>query len=136
VSSFELVQEDVMSPQQRLMGIEHLDDTAVVTVLSDLREFEFQEIEREASYVLELLDRKEVKNVVLDFQKTDFYGSTALGFFVKLWKRVSSLTGQMVFCGLSPHEREILRTTKLDGLWLVCETKEEALQAVGDMGKR
>jgi hypothetical protein len=34
------------------------------------------------------LNGTDIKNVVLDFHKTDYYGVTALGFFVKLWKKV------------------------------------------------
>lgn len=120
-----------MPPHQQLVQIDRLDDTTVVTVLSDLGELEFEEIEREAAQVLEMLDGNEVKNVILDFRNTDFYGSTALGFFVKLWKRVTSRNGRMVFCAVSPHEREILKVTQLDGLWAVCDSKEEALEAIG-----
>jgi anti-anti-sigma factor len=68
--------------------------------------------------------------VVLDFRKTDYYGSTALGFFVKLWKRVRDRDGRMAFCGVSDHEREILRVTHLDGMWPICSSREEAVQAV------
>jgi hypothetical protein len=36
----------------------------------------------------------------------------------------------MAFCGVSDHEREILKVTKLDGLWPICDSREEALKAV------
>ena len=66
----------------------------------------------------------------LDFHKTDYYGSTALGFFVKLWKRVREYIERMAFCGVSDHEREILKVTNLEGLWPICPLREEALKAV------
>jgi anti-anti-sigma factor len=60
--------------------------------------------------------------VVLDFSRTDFYGSTALASFVRLWKRASGHGGRMAFCCVSQHEREILAVTRLDSLWPVCRT--------------
>jgi hypothetical protein len=36
----------------------------------------------------------------------------------------------MAFCRVSEHEREILQATRLDGLWPVCLSREEALHAV------
>jgi anti-anti-sigma factor len=91
---------------------------------------EYQRIEEGARKILVLLNGIGIKNVVLDFHKTDYYGSTALGFFLKLWKRVRNRNGRMAFCNVSDHENEILRITKLDHLWLICSSRVEALEAV------
>lgn len=114
----------------QVFEIERHGPTLVATAQADLREMDYQGVEAGASSVLDLLHNGTVRNVVLDFHKTDYYGSTALGFFVKLWKRVRSRGGRMAFCGVSDHEREILKVTRLDGLWPICPTREEALQAV------
>ncbi len=119
-----------MSPTKPLFEIERLDNSAIVTPLVNLSEFEFQEIEAEADEVLNLLGNGDVENVVMDFHKTDYYGSTALGFFVSLWKKVRLQKGNMAFCNVSPHEREILEVTKLDTLWSICSSREEALETV------
>jgi anti-anti-sigma factor len=104
--------------------------TLVVTPLENLRELEYARIEEAAEGVLQDLDACQIKHVVLDFRKTDFYGSTALGFFVKLWKRIRCAGGKMAFCNVSPHEREVLELTHLDRNWPVCNTLIEALAAV------
>lgn len=104
--------------------------TLIVTPLENLREFEFDRIEAAAAGVFRELDGGQIKNVVLDFRNTDFYGSTALGFFVKLWKRVRASGGQMAFCNVSAHEREVLTLTHLDRSWPVCNTLAEALIVV------
>src|SRR5579885_1366092 len=108
--------------------VERAGDTLVVTPTADLRELDFQGVESGAQAVLRQIDDPAVKNVVLDFHRTDYFGSTALGFFVRLWKRVSGRGGRLAMCNLSAHERDILRMTSLDGLWLLCGTKEEALR--------
>jgi anti-anti-sigma factor len=110
--------------------VEREGHTLIVMALMELRELDYLEVEAGARNVLHLLRNRTIKNVVLDFHKTDYYGSTALGFFVKLWKRVRECDGRMAFCGVSDHEREILKVTNLDGLWPICSSREEALQAV------
>jgi len=110
--------------------VEREGQTLIVTALTDLRELDFLEIEAGARDILQMLGNGTIKNVVMDFYKTDYYGSTALGFFIKLWKRVRDRKGHMAFCGVSDHEREILQVTNLDGLWPICSSREEALKAV------
>jgi anti-anti-sigma factor len=110
--------------------VEREGQTLIVTALRDLRESDYQEIEAGARNILRLLGNGTIRNVVLDFHRTDYYGSTALGFFVRLWKRVRDCDGRMAFCGVSDHEREILKVTHLDGLWPICSSREEALRAV------
>ena len=112
------------------LPIEQIGETVVLTPSKDLSELAFEQIERDAERVLGLLDGTHAKSVVLDFCHTDFYGSTALSYFVKLWTRVREVGGAMAFCNLSDHEREILNITKLDTLWTICESREEALQSV------
>jgi anti-anti-sigma factor len=106
------------------------DDTIVVEPQADLDELAYQQIESGAKEILALLEHAPIKNVVVDFHKTDYYGSSALGFFVKLWKRVRQHRGGMAFCCVSAHEKDILQVTKLDQLWLVCKSRQEALAAV------
>lgn len=112
-----------------IFEIEQEDDTIIVPVV-DLRELDYQRIEEAAKDVLDLLNDSSIRNVVLDFHKTDYYGSTALGFFLKLWKWVRSRNGHMAFCNVSDHEKEILQLTKLDHMWSICSSRREASEAV------
>ena len=110
--------------------IEQFDDTVVMTPQLDLGELEYKRIERDGTVALNLLAAAKAKNVVVDFMKTDYYGSTAIGFFVRLWKRSRMQGGHMAFCNVSQHERQILRLTRLDTLWSICGSREEALDDV------
>jgi anti-anti-sigma factor len=102
----------------------------VVVPERDLREFDFGEIEEEGAEILDLLESHAARSLVIDFHNTDYYGSTALSFFVKLWKRVRLNGGRMAFCNVSPHEREILELTHLNTLWDLCSTQDEAVKQV------
>ena len=114
-----------------LFAVERLADTLVVTPLADLGEIEYHRDESEAGHVHGLMNDPSVKHLVLDFQRTTYFGSSALVFFVRLWTRVRTRNGRMAFCNLSPQEQEILKLMKLDGLWLLCGSRDEALRRVG-----
>jgi anti-anti-sigma factor len=113
-----------------IFEIERDERTIIVTPLADLRELDYEQIEAGATEVLTLLNQPPVKNVIIDFHRTDSYGTTALGFFVKVWKRVKSGHGNMAFCNVSDHEMEILKITKLDNVWPICSSREEALRVI------
>ena len=83
-----------------LFEVEREGDVLVVTPRHDLREFEYQDIEAKGGAILDCTGVAGLKGVVLDFRKTDYYGSTALGFFVRLWKRVSGGGGRLAFCNV------------------------------------
>jgi anti-anti-sigma factor len=105
-------------------------DLLVVSPTRDLRELDFQAIETAAGKVFESLSKDHAKHVIIDLSGTDYYGSTALGFFVKLWKRVRDHGGKMAFCNMSAHELEVLQVTNLDKLWPLCESRAAAIEAV------
>ena len=108
--------------------IECQDDTLIVTPVSDLGEFDYLQLLDDTKETLQLIEQSDTRrNVVVDFHKTDYFGSTVLGLFVRLWKRVSSRNGRMVFCNLSEHEREILTIANLDELWPICDSREDAV---------
>jgi anti-anti-sigma factor len=113
-----------------LFDVQHIGQTLIVAPQRNLSEVDWKEIDAGMASVLDLLGTATVRNVVLDFHKTDYFGSTALGYFLKLWKRVREGKGRLAFCRLSNHEREILAVAGLDRLWPVCASREEALQAI------
>ncbi len=113
-----------------LFDVERDGEILVLIPRADLRESDYQDIESGARGLLDLVSAPDVKGVVLDFHRTDYYGSTALGFFLRLWKRVGSRGGRMAFCNLSPNENDILAVTRLDTLWPVCASRAEAVQVV------
>jgi len=110
--------------------IEPDGETLVVPPPANLGELVFSEGGASASAILSRLSDPGVKNLVLDFHRADYFGTTALGFFVRLWKRARERGGHMAVCNLSGRAREILHLTKMDGLWTVTGSRAEALRAV------
>jgi stage II sporulation protein AA (anti-sigma F factor antagonist) len=103
-------------------------DTLIVIPLGDLSEWAY--LEAGAEQVLDRASDPSVRNVVLDFHRTDYFASSALGFFMRLSKRVCTRKGRMALCNVSAHEREILQFTRMDHLWPICPSRQEALRAV------
>lgn len=121
-----------MTPSLDMFDISQERDTLVVTPRTNLRELEYAKIEAGINAVLHRLNDDAVRNVILDFHRTDYFGTTALGCFLKVWKAVRTKNGSMAFCRVSDHEKEILELTKLDHLWSIYSSKEEALRAIDD----
>jgi anti-anti-sigma factor len=121
---------ELIMMKNSIFDFEHSGETLILIPNTDLRELEFDALEAGSAEVFEALNSETITNVVIDFHKTDYYGSTALAFFVKFWKRIKSRGGKMVFCKVSPHEREILELTNLISLWTVCPMRQEAIDLI------
>ena len=119
-----------MSSENQLFSIQQEGETMILSPKLNLSELELSGFDQQTRDVMVSFEEGGYRNIVLDFSGTDYYGSTALGFFIKLWKRVRSVDGQFAFCEVSDYEREVLELTRLDSLWSICATRDDALAAV------
>ena len=117
-----------MLPASHMFQIERDGDVLVLVPQVNLSELEYAQAMTED--VIALFADQSIKNLVIDFHKTDYFGSTALGFFIRLWKRIQERKGRMILCNLSDHEKEILQVTKLDECWTQTHSRAEALKAI------
>ncbi len=99
----------VVSPQ---MAFGHLIDPAVA---------------REWKLVLDRLDDPGFKRLVVDLGELPYFGSTVLDWLVQLWNRMKAKGGTMAACNVSPVGREVLGLARLDTLWRVFDTQDQAL---------
>jgi anti-anti-sigma factor len=105
-------------------------DTLVISPAANLGELDSLGITAAAGGVLRLWQTLPVRNVVLDFWRTDYVGAAALGLLVQLWKAVRDRGGRMALCNVSDHLCEILNVCHLDRLWPVYPSHKAALTAV------
>jgi anti-anti-sigma factor len=119
----------IMNTATALIGVERQGRTAILTAQGDLRELHCQEIEREQEEILRLLgSNPSIENLAFDFAGTDFFGSTALGMLLRLWRQVRGRRGRMALCNVSPHEADILAETGLGQIWPIHASREAALE--------
>ncbi|MDA1231721.1 MAG: STAS domain-containing protein [Planctomycetota bacterium] len=77
-----------MNALQTLFEVSYLTDTLLLVPTGNLNELHFQEIEHEGDEILELLDNGDARHVVVDFGNTEYCGSSALSYFIRIWKHV------------------------------------------------
>jgi anti-anti-sigma factor len=107
-------------------------DCLVVVPIADLRETLFEQLCEETTSILAAFDGSTMRHLVVDFHRTQEFGSSAVGFFIAIWKQIRERKASMAFCNLSAYQKEILNITKIDKLWAICGTREEALKATGE----
>jgi anti-anti-sigma factor len=132
VADFKLALEvrRIPMPAPVLFDVEREGETVIITLVENLSEILYTDTH--TSSALDVVNDPTIRNIVMDFHKTDYFGSTSLGLFLKLWKVVTHRKGRMAFCNLSDHEREILKITRLDTYWILCGSREEAMSFVGN----
>jgi anti-sigma B factor antagonist len=72
------------------------------------------------------LDRGERK-LLVDFSRTGYIDSSGLGALVSISKRIREATGELRLAGLNEDLRSLFELTKLDTLFTITETPEQAL---------
>lgn len=117
-------------PIAPMFEIERDGETIIFTPPINLSES--QDVTLNAKGAIDALCDLSIKYVVMDFHKTDYFGSSALALFIRFWKIVADRNGHMAFCNLSEQEREVMQITRLDTLWPICESRAAAMKAVGN----
>jgi len=72
------------------------------------------------------LDRGERK-LLVDFSRTGYIDSSGLGALVSISKRIREASGELRLAGLNDDLRSLFELTKLDTLFTITETPEQAL---------
>jgi anti-anti-sigma factor len=84
-------------------------------------------VARDWKLVLDRLDEPAIKRVIVDLGELPYFGSTVLDWLVQLWNRMRAKGGSMAACNVSPVGREVLSLARLDTLWRVFDTRQQAL---------
>jgi anti-sigma B factor antagonist len=83
-----------------------------------------QELKQQVLEQLESGDRK----FVIDFAKTGYIDSSGLGVLVSLSKKIREQGGELRLSSLNEDLRTLFELTKLDTLFRIADTKEQALE--------
>jgi anti-sigma B factor antagonist len=72
------------------------------------------------------LDRNE-RRILIDFSRAGYIDSSGLGALVSISKRVREAGGELRLAGLNEDLRSLFELTKLDTLFAIAETPQQAL---------
>ncbi len=78
--------------------------------------------------ILEALEAKEGR-FVLDFSGTGYIDSSGLGVLVSVSKKIREAGGNLRLAGLNEDLRMLFELTKLDTLFKICDTTDEAINS-------
>ncbi|MDH5548626.1 MAG: STAS domain-containing protein [Gemmatimonadota bacterium] len=78
--------------------------------------------------VLDALDAGD-RGFVIDFTATGYIDSSGLGVLVSLAKKIRELGGDLRLAGLNRDLRTLFELTKLDALFTIMDSAEEAVAA-------
>jgi anti-sigma B factor antagonist len=67
------------------------------------------------------------RRLLIDFSRTGYIDSSGLGALVSISKRVREAGGELRLSGLNEDLRSLFELTKLDTLFAITETPEQAL---------
>ena len=68
--------------------------------------------------------------IVLDFAKVAHMSSSALGMLITLRKRIAEKSGELRLCGIQPAILEVFAITRLNEIFAIYQTRQEALGAL------
>lgn len=77
----------------------------------------------------DLLQRHFIYRLVLELDRVELLDSSLIGQLVRLYKLIRQQDGVMRLCGLSPYNREVLRTCHLDDRFLPYRDRVAAVMA-------
>ena len=106
--------------------VEKVNGVLVVDVEGQLIVGNRQELKQK---VLEELEGGERKFVV-DFEKTGYIDSSGLGVLVSLSKKIREQGGELRLANLNEDLRTLFELTKLDTLFHIADSRDEALQGL------
>jgi anti-sigma B factor antagonist len=67
------------------------------------------------------------RRLLIDFSRTGYIDSSGLGALVSISKRVREAGGELRLAGLNDDLRSLFELTKLDTLFTISETRDQAL---------
>lgn len=107
------------------LHLSHQGDVVVVEVEGQLIVSNRQELKQR------VLDEAEggARKILVDFAKTGYIDSAGLGVLVSLAKRLRELGGDLRLANLNDDLRTLFELTKLDTLFQISNSREQALAA-------
>jgi anti-anti-sigma factor len=98
---------------------------------NSLNESSVETVER---FLLSAADLPDAKYLVVDLSGTKYFGSRFIEALFRAHNRMKRRGGRFALSGLQPYPEEVIRISRLDTLWPVFKTPEEAVRTLGHSG--
>jgi hypothetical protein len=106
-------------------------NTVLLTLAAEFDDDALDVVEQETETVLRAVCEPSAVSFLLDFEGQPRCRSRGLLMLLGvLWKHVRRGTGKLLICNPAPHDLSTLRRMRLDRVWPIFATREEALAAL------
>ena len=99
----------------------------IITPLFTFATFTEPHVASEWAAVQEQLDSPATEHVIVDLGEIPYFGSTVLEWMAQMWKKMKAKGGNLATARPSAIGREVLAAARLEKLWGIFSTREEAL---------
>jgi len=114
----------------KYFATERAGDTLIALPSGGVRSLAGPEFAVDRAALVDKIRDPEVRSIVVDFAHVEYFGSLLLDTLCMAWKHARECGAGMALCNLSEVGQEILRKAKLNVLWPVFATREQAMQAM------
>ncbi len=103
-------------------------DILIITPQGDVAGFRDSDFEREFQDICKRLEQSDAPQVVVDFDKSEYFGSVIIGAIIKFGGIAQERGGRMVICNASETMVKVLEVSHLESKWPLVSSLREALK--------
>jgi anti-anti-sigma factor len=106
-------------------SIRHAGDTVVATLQGEI---DLHNSPSVRTALLKFLDENRPKKLVLNLAAVPYMDSSAIAVLVEALQRMRKIGGKIYLSNLQPRVKGLLEIARLDSIFIVVETEEDALK--------
>lgn len=114
----------------RVFLVESKGDTLIVSPTGEAFEFRHTMVISEMNAILELLEEPEVRNLVIDLSREEYYGSVIIGALNTMVSHMVDNGRRVATCCASEDMQNVIRIMGLSERWPNHPTRRKALKAL------
>jgi anti-anti-sigma regulatory factor len=124
----------VSTSPSKFIATERVGDSLIAVLSHGGSSLVGPEFVDDRSALIEQIHRPDVRSVVFDFANAEYFGSLVLDTLCMAWKHARECGAGMALCNVSVFGQEILRKAKLNMLWPVFPSREQAIGSLRTAG--
>jgi anti-sigma B factor antagonist len=109
--------------------VERVGDTIVIMPGPRMSALDNANLIESRSELVDAIRKTTTSAVIVDFSQVGYFGSLLLDTLCVVWKTLRERSGTMALCHVSDVAQEILAKSKLNSLWPIYSSRQDAIDA-------
>jgi anti-sigma B factor antagonist len=114
---------------------EQQGNVVIITPLFTFATFTEPHVASEWAAVQDQIDSPTTQHAIVDLGEIPYFGSTVLEWMAQIWKTMKAKGGTMAAARPSAIGREVLSAARLERVWGIFDSREEALAWLAEQDK-